>query len=74
MTPPSSSNDRPDVADALATDGLMVAARLIALNGLMAESAASRGDLAEAFARFRLVDAALQEAREIAIAAGRIVK
>ena len=49
----------------------MVAARLIAFNGLLAESAAARGDLAEAFAKLRLVAHALDEARDIVAIAGK---
>lgn len=61
-----------NMATALAADGLADAARLIAVNGLLAESAARRGDGAEAFARLRLVASALAEAREIVRLAGRI--
>jgi hypothetical protein len=74
VSQPLATNDRAAVANALAGDGLTVAARQIAINGLLAESAAARGDMAEAFAKFRLVDFALQEAREIVAIAGRISK
>jgi hypothetical protein len=49
---------------ALAGDALGDAARLIAVNGLLAESAARRGDEAETFARLKAVADALDEARE----------
>jgi hypothetical protein len=55
---------------ALAGDALADAARLIAVNGLLGESAARRGDGAETFARLRIVAAALDEAREIVRLAG----
>jgi hypothetical protein len=74
MTQPLATTDRAAVANALSGEGLIFAARLIATNGLIAESAVARGDLAEAFARFRLVDSALQAAREIVAIAGRIAK
>ncbi len=74
MKQPLTTYDRAAVANALASDGLAVAARVIAVNGLLAESAAARGDLAEAFTKFRLIDSALQEAREIVAIAGRIAK
>ncbi|MDI9849990.1 hypothetical protein QM467_18280 [Rhodoblastus sp. 17X3] len=74
MTQPLASKDRVSVANALAGDGVVVAARLIAFNGLLAESAAARGDLAEAFAKLRLVAHALDEARDIVTIAGRIAK
>jgi hypothetical protein len=74
MSQPFASHDRAAVVSALAGDGLAVAARVIAVNGLMAESAVARGDLAEVFAKFRLVDSALQDAREIVALAGRIAK
>jgi hypothetical protein len=51
---------------ALVGDALADAARLIAINSLLAESAARRGDEAGTFARLRLVAAALDEARAIA--------
>lgn len=57
-----------------AADGVIVAARLIGINGLLAESAMQRGDAAEAFAKLRLVADALDEAREIVRLAERIVK
>ena len=74
MMRPTSTNAFMSLNIELAIDGLRAAARLIAINGLMAESAAGRGDLAEAFARFRLVDSALQEARELVAIAGGIAK
>jgi hypothetical protein len=74
MTQPLASKDRASVANALAGDAIVVSARLIAVNGLSAESAALRGDMAEAFAKLRLVAHALDEAREIVMLAGRICK
>jgi hypothetical protein len=59
---------------ALAGDALADAARLIAVNGLLGESAARRGDEAEAFARLRLVAAALEEAREVVELAASIAR
>ena len=59
-----------DYRMALAGDALADAARLIAVNGLLGESAARRGDEAEAFARLRAVADALAEAREIVKLAG----
>lgn len=58
----------------LAGDAIADAARLIAVNGLMAESAARRGDGEETFARLRIVSDTLEEAREIVRLAGRIAK
>lgn len=49
----------------LAGDALADAARLIAVNGLLAESAFQRGDEEEAFAKFRAISGALEAAREI---------
>lgn len=57
---------------ALAGDALADAARLIAVNGLLAESAVRRGDGEEAFAKLRIVADALDGAREIVALAGRI--
>ncbi|MCW2283791.1 hypothetical protein M2323_001777 [Rhodoblastus acidophilus] len=62
------------VALHLAGDAIADAARMIAVNGLMAESAARRGDGEEAFARLRVVSDALEEARDIVRLAGRIAK
>ncbi len=59
---------------AMAGDALANAARLIGINGLLAESAMRRGDLAEAFDRLRLVADTLDEAREIVRLTDRIVK
>jgi hypothetical protein len=58
----------------LAGDALADAARLIAVNGLLGESAARRGDEAEAFARLRAVADALDEAREIVRLAGEATR
>ena len=57
---------------ALAGDALADPARSIAVNGLLGESAALRGDEAEVFARLRAIAAALEEAREIVRLAGRM--
>ena len=58
---------------ALASDALAVAARVIAVNGLLAEGAARRGDEAETLARLRAVARALQEARDVyALASGKV--
>jgi len=59
---------------ALAGDALADAARVIAVNGLLAESAARRGDGAEAFDRLRKVAHALDDARAIVALAGRIAQ
>jgi hypothetical protein len=50
---------------ALAGDALADAARLAAINGLLAESAARRGDERETFDRFRAIAHALDAAREL---------
>lgn len=68
------TRDRAAVTNALVRDGLVVAARLIAVNGILAESAALRGDVALAFAKLRLVAHALDEARSVVMLAGRISK
>ncbi|WP_294538746.1 hypothetical protein [uncultured Rhodoblastus sp.] len=76
--PTASENQAPEarwtVAWPLAADGLATASRLIAVNGLLAESAAMRGDMGEAFSRLKACNAALSEAREIVAAAGRIAQ
>lgn len=59
---------------ALACDAIADAARLIAINGLLGESAARRGDEAEAFARLRAVAYVLDEAREIVRLAGEVTR
>ncbi len=57
---------------ALAGDALGDAARLIAVNGLLAEGAARRGDEAGTIERLRAVAAALDAARDMyALASGR---
>lgn len=63
-----------DLRAAFAGDALADAARLIAVNGLLGESAARRGDEAEAFARLRAVAFALDEAREIVRLAGEVTR
>ena len=50
---------------ALAGDALGDAARIIAVNGLLAEGAARRGDEAGAIERFQTIAAALDEARDV---------
>jgi hypothetical protein len=55
----------------LAGDALADAARLFAVNWLLGESAARRGDEAEALTRLRAVAAALQAARDVWRLAGR---
>jgi hypothetical protein len=55
----------------LAGDALGDAARIIAINGLLAEGAARRGDEGEAIERLRAVAAALDSARDIYRLAGR---
>ena len=62
------------IAPALYADALADAARLIAVNALIAESAARRGDGVEAFDRLRSVAAALDEAREVVRLAGRVAR
>ncbi len=57
---------------ALARDAIADAARLMAVNALLAEAATRRGEGAEAFAYLRKVAAALDQAREIVRLAGRI--
>jgi Flp pilus assembly protein TadD len=57
---------------AMAGDALAEAARLIAINGLLAESAIRRGDGGEAFAHLRKVADALDDARDVVALAGRI--
>jgi len=67
----------PDESDAearmaLAGDALADAARLIACQGLLAESAARHGDEAGVIARFQAIATALDAARDVhALAAGR---
>ena len=65
----------PDTASehrmALAGDVIADAARTIAVHGLLAESAARRGDEAETFARLRAVADTLAAAREVVRLAGR---
>jgi hypothetical protein len=64
--------DKSDAGLPFYRDALADAARLIAVNGLLAESAMRRGGGVEAFAHFRKVADALDEAREIVRLAGRI--
>jgi hypothetical protein len=66
--------DKTGLMMALAGDALANAARLCAVNGLLAESAVRRGDGAEAFARLRGVADALDEARGVVALAGRVAK
>ena len=66
--------DRAGLTLVLVGDALADAARLIAVNALIAESAARRGDGVEAFAKLRIVADVLDEAREIVAIAGRIAR
>ncbi|MDI9848138.1 hypothetical protein QM467_08755 [Rhodoblastus sp. 17X3] len=74
MTHALEAKDRVAVTGLIAGDGIMAAARLIGINGLLAEGAMQRGDCAEAFSKLRLVADALEEAREIVRLVERIVK
>ena len=56
---------------ALAGDALGDAARIIAVNGLLAEGAARRGDEIGTIERFQVIAAALDGARDIYRLAGR---